>query len=187
MMSSTLPPSEPVKAPRSVLDLADRGAHRSSILWLGPEARERLAFLAVAGVMIVTGGLVAAVNGATSFAHGSWLAAYLVLVGGVAQIALGFGSLLLPQAVCPPPLRRAQLGLWNVGTLTVAGGVLGNLFVLVLAGSIVVAVALASFASGSGPIRNPGRSGVIVYRLLIGLLAISVVVGGVLAHGTTTG
>jgi hypothetical protein len=146
-----------------------------------------LVFLAVAGVMIVAGGLVAAVNGATSFAHGSWLAAYFVLVGGVAQSALGIGCLLLPQAECPPTLRRVQLGLWNVGTLTVAGGVLGNLFGVVLAGSIVVAAALVCFASGSGPMRNPGRNGVIVYRLLIGLLVISVLVGGGLAHGNPGG
>ena len=40
------------------------------------------AFAAVAGAMIVAGGLIAAINSATPFAHGSWLAAYLVLVGG---------------------------------------------------------------------------------------------------------
>lgn len=41
------------------------------------------AFTAVARTMIVAGGVVAAINSAAPFAHGSWLAAYLVLVGGV--------------------------------------------------------------------------------------------------------
>lgn len=181
-MPSTLPTSEPAQASRPTLAPSALDAQRPVILWLSPQARERLAFLAVAGAMIVAGGLVATVNGAAPFAHGSWLAAYLVLVGGVAQLALGFGCLLLPQARCPTTLRRMQLGLWNVGTLTVAAGVLADLFGVVLMGSIVVAAALACFAGGSGPPRDPGRRRVIVYRLLIGLLAVSVLVGGVLAH-----
>jgi hypothetical protein len=57
-------------------------------------------FLATAAAMVVAGGSVAAVNGASSFAHGSWLAAYLVLVGGVAQLLLGIGIL----AFAPEPI-----------------------------------------------------------------------------------
>lgn len=157
------------------------------MLVLGPAARGRLPLLTVAAVMIVAGGVVAAVNGAAAFAHGSWLAAYLVLVGGVAQLALGTGCLLLPQAECPPSIARLQLGLWNLGTLTVAGGVLGNLYGVVLAGSVIVAGALASFARGTGSSHGPGARRVIAYRLLIGLLIIGVLVGGVLAHTMPSG
>ncbi len=186
MSSSVLPSSQAQQRP-SIGVPSGQGAP-PAVLWLSPRARERLAFLAVAGVMIVAGGVVAAVNGATSFAHGSWLAAYLVLVGGVAQLALGLGCLVLPQAKCSTGLKRVQLGLWNVGMLTVAGGVLGDLFGVVLVGSVLVAAALVCFASGTGPIRGPGRSTVVVaYRVLIGLLVISVLVGGVLAHGSPGG
>ena len=59
---------------------------RGSVFSLSAPARERLACVAVASALIVAGGLVAAVDGAAPFAHGSWLAAYLVLVGGVAQL-----------------------------------------------------------------------------------------------------
>ncbi|MDE3131080.1 MAG: hypothetical protein KGL16_07985 [Acidobacteriota bacterium] len=177
--------SEPTDEQRPA-DFTVVAADPAAILWLSPKARERLVFLAVAAVMIIGGGLVAAINGAASFAHGSWLAAYLVLVGGVAQLALGFGCLLLPRAECPPRLRRAQLWLWNVGILTVAAGVLTNLFGLVLTGSVVTATGLASFAGGGGRASNPGRNRVLAYRLVIGALAISVLVGGVLAHGTTS-
>ena len=38
------------------------------------------------------GGAVAAVSDPFSFEQGSWLAAFLVLVGGVVQIALGAGQ-----------------------------------------------------------------------------------------------
>jgi hypothetical protein len=184
-MPAALP--EPTQAPHAIRDAPQFESGHPPSLWLAPQTRERLPFLAVAAVMIVAGGLVATVNGAAPFAHGSWLAAYLVLVGGVAQLALGTGCLLLPQARCSTGLRWAQLGLWNLGTLSVAGGVLTDLFGVVLGGSILVAAALACFAAGSGPLRHPGRRRVIVYRLLIGLLAISVLVGGVLAHGSTAG
>lgn len=131
-----------------------------------------------------SGGLVAtaAINGATPFAHGSWLAAYLVLVGGVAQLLLGLGWLALPRASASTRLRRAQLGLWNVGTLAIAGGVLGDLAAVVFAGSAVFAAALACFARGSGSSRGTGHGQVLAYRLLIYLLFASVVVGGVLSQ-----
>ncbi|MGH2927025.1 MAG: hypothetical protein ACRDL8_02345, partial [Solirubrobacteraceae bacterium] len=92
-----------------------------SLSW---EARERLAFVAVAGALIVAGGLVAAANGAAQFAHGSWLAAYLVLVGGVAQLLLGMGCLALPEPVSSARLRHAQLALWNAGYCILDCGVL---------------------------------------------------------------
>ena len=189
-MSSAVPPSRPSSSPRALrpLSVLPTPEHqRTPALVLSPAARERLPFLAVAAVMIVAGGLVAAVNGAAEFAHGSWLAAYLVLVGGVAQLVLGFGCLLLPQAAAPPSLGRLQLGLWNLGTLTVAGGVLGSLFGVVLAGSVIVAAALVAFASGTGPMHGPGSRRVIAYRAVIGLLIVSVLVGGVLAHTSPSG
>lgn len=172
--------THPEPTPRSE---RDQMIASHSVLWLSPAARERLVFIAVGFVMIIAGGLVAAVNGAAAFAHASWLAAYLVLVGGVAQIALGVGCLTLPEPHCPPRLRALQLGLWNIGVLGVAAGVLANLFGVVLGGCVVVAGALVCFAAGSGPADDPGRTRVLAYRLLIAALAISVLVGGVLAHG----
>lgn len=70
-------------------------------------------FAVAAGTMIVAGGLVAAINSAAPFAHGSWLAAYLVLVGGVAQLLLGVGCLVLPEPRLSARLRRAS---WGCGT-----------------------------------------------------------------------
>lgn len=159
----------------------DPGAHGARVITLSPEARHRLGFAAVASAMIVAGGLVAAINGATPFAHGSWLAAYLVLVGGVAQLLLGFGWLALPAASASARLRDAQLGLWNAGMLAVAGGVLSELPGLVFAGSAVFAGALMCFLGGSGSVHGTGRGRVLVYRAVVGLLFVSIVVGAVLA------
>lgn len=143
--------------------------------------RELIACAGLAGSLIVAGGLVAAVNSATPFAHGSWLAAYLVLVGGVAQLALAGGPLLFPEPASSQALARAQLGLWNAGTAIVAVGVLTDANAVVTLGSVVVLAALACFARGAGPARGPGAGRVIAYRLVIALLAVSVVVGIALA------
>ncbi|MBS1884486.1 MAG: hypothetical protein JSS97_16190 [Actinobacteria bacterium] len=142
---------------------------------------ELIACAGIAGSLIVAGGLVAAVNSATPFAHGSWLAAYLVLVGGVAQLALGLGPLLLPAPNFSPGLGRAQLALWNGGTAIVAIGVLTGASAVVVIGSVLVLAALGCFARSAGPAREPGRGRVLAYRLVIAVLAISVVIGIALA------
>lgn len=183
-MESAVSASQPKPREDRAASFASTRGEPTGVVWLSTQARERLVFLVAAGAMIVAGGLVAAVNGASSFAHGSWLAAYLVLVGGVAQLLLGIGSLALPEAANSRGLKRAQLGMWNAGTLIVAGAVLSNLFGMVLAGSAVIVGALVCFAVGGGPVCEFGRSRVLVYRLLICLLLISVVVGGVLAQMT---
>jgi hypothetical protein len=147
---------------------------------------ETLPFAGVAGALIVAGGLVAAVNSATPFAHGSWLAAYLVLVGGVAQLALGAAALVLPAPVRSTWLRRAQLALWNVGIAIVAVGVFVDALAVVVAGSVVVLAALGAFAYGGGPTRPQAVVRVMLYRLVILVLAVSVAIGSVLA-GTSPG
>ena len=139
------------------------------------------AFAAVSAVMIVVGGLVAAINSATPFGHGSWLAAYLVLVGGVSQLMLGAGCVVLPAPRRSAWLRRVQLGLWNAGIVVVAVGVFAGLAAIVLTGSAVVLGALGCFAAGAGRGRQGARGRVMIYRLVIGALAISVLVGTVLA------
>jgi hypothetical protein len=90
--------------------------------------------------MIVIGGCIAAVNSATPFAHGSWVAAYLVLVGGAAQVGLAVGR--------PPTSRRlsrAELALWNAGNASVIAGVLADAPGLVSAGSTALLIGLLCF------------------------------------------
>lgn len=147
-----------------------------------------IARFAIGAALIIAGGLVAAVNSATPFAHGSWLAAYLVLVGGVAQLALAAGPLLFPAPSSSRALARAQLGLWNAGTAIVAVGVFTDSNAVVIVGSLLVLGALGCFARGTGPALEPGRRLVLAYRLVIAVLAVSVFVGIVLSlAGGSTG
>jgi hypothetical protein len=144
--------------------------------------RSTTAFLASSGVLIVAGGAVAAVNSAAPFGHGSWLAAYLVLVGGVSQVVLGAGRLALGAPRPVPALLRAQLVLWNLGSLAVPGGVLADAPTLVTVGSVALLWALALFASGASGVRREMRVRAVVYLAIVVGLAASVVVGSALAH-----
>lgn len=154
---------------------ATAGEHRASF-----DGRSAT-FAALGGALIVAGGLVAAVNSAAPFAHGSWLAAYLVLVGGVSQVVLGLGRLALPMPGPSVRLGLAQLILWNVGSLAVPAGVLGGETALVTLGSVILLVALASFAIGARAWPRVARGRVIAYHAVILALAVSVIVGSALA------
>src|SRR5512144_1772590 len=62
-----------------------------------------LPYALVGAALVLAGGLIAAVGSATEWRRAAWVAAYTVLVGGVAQIALGAGRVLLGGV----PHRRA--------------------------------------------------------------------------------
>ena len=144
-------------------------------------------FVGPGSALIVAGGLVAAVDAARPFAHGSWLAAYLVLVGGVAQIGLGAGRLALPAP--PPPARswRLQSICWNTGNAAVAGGVLAGSLTVVVVGSVPLLVALGGFAGGARAAWPLARVHTLAYEAFVLMLAVSVVIGCVLADATPTG
>jgi hypothetical protein len=135
-------------------------------------------FVVVGVGSVMAGGLTAAASRPTGFGHGSWLAAYLVLVGGVAQIALGAGQAVL--AAQPPSTNRVmvELAAWNAGLLGVVLGTLGPAVAVTMAGGLATSGALVSFLGG---VR---RSGVVVpvrvlhlYRTLAAFVLVSTPVG----------
>jgi len=109
--------------------------------------------------------VVALVRTAVPFAHGWWLVAYLLLVGGVAQVLLAYGASPAGHARS----SRSSFWLWNAGTLAVAISDLLGAPAGVLAGSLALLAALALFAARARR-RAP-------YLLLILFLAGSVLVG----------
>jgi hypothetical protein len=167
----------------AAIDQGESGRASNGVAWQRID-RGTWAFAAAAGAMVIAGGLVAALNSAAPFSHGSWLAAYLVLVGGVAQLLLGVGCLGLPAPSLSVRLRGAQLALWNLGNVAVIAGVLGDAVGLVAAGSVTLLAALGGFAIGAGPAAAPARRRVVLYRLAILGLAISVVIGSFLADAS---
>jgi hypothetical protein len=119
--------------------------------------------------------------------HGWWLASFLGLVGGVAQLLLGAGHGALARST--PRLRagssRRQPVLWNVGTLLVPLGVLTDARLAVVLGSALLIAALGGSSLELLRARRP-RAGhaprwQLAYVSLLAFLSASVAVGTALA------
>jgi hypothetical protein len=123
------------------------------------------------------------------FAHGTWLVAYLVLVGFLAQLLLGRGqaALLSADGLPPPPrgIRLAQALLWNLGVVAVPVGVLAEARLAVVAGSVSLIAGLLSLWNTvrhilPGTSARPSRLGRF-YACLLVVMTTSVFVGTALA------
>jgi hypothetical protein len=141
-------------------------------------------------VFLIASVIVAIMNARAPFAHGWWLVAYLSLVGGVAQLLLGPGLIALASrdGLHARSLRYsvAELVLWNIGTLTVAIADLALEPDGVLAGSVLLVVALALFAREWNHVSTvssaPARAWRGLYVLLLVFMAVSTIVGTILAY-----
>lgn len=132
------------------------------------------------GIAIVLGGLVAAVTGPLDWGKGSWVAAFLVLVVGVAQYAMGR---MRPADPRPDRSGWAQLAGWDIGSLLVIAGTLVATPVLVTVGSALLAVALALALLAD--LRAPERARTWVtwgYGAMLIVLLVSIPVGAILSH-----
>ena len=129
--------------------------------------------------LVVAGGLVAAVTGPFGLEKGSWLAAYLVLVGGVALIAIGVAQQQLPSPVSTP-VTIVQLSGWAVANSVVIVGALVSSSVTINVGAILLILVLAlTWWAGHGLIRT--RSALAyAYLAVLTILIVSAPIGMVL-------
>ncbi len=149
----------------------------------------RRLFAGPAAVFALAAAAAAVVRSVRPFDHGWWLVAFLALVGGLSQVALGGGQRAL--AGCRVPTRPAgrvlvaELVLWNLGTVVVPVGVFAGAPAVVVVGSVALLAALALFAAATRapPGRGPDdhRSRLYAYRAVIIFLTGSVLVGTGLA------
>lgn len=135
---------------------------------------------------VVAGGLVAAATAPAPSTHGSWAAAYLVLVAGVAQVALGWGQAALAPRLPARGRVAAQVGAWNLGNAAVLVGTLTGVLPLVDVGGVVLVIGLALLADAvRGGVRHDARSPrwwLYGFRLLVVVLLVSIPTGLVLAR-----
>jgi hypothetical protein len=82
--------------------------------------RSNVSLLAAGGAAIVAGGLIAAVTGPTEWGHGSWVAAFLVLVGGVAQVGMGLAQAAFDGAAPSARFVSVECALWSSGSVAVS-------------------------------------------------------------------
>jgi hypothetical protein len=123
-------------------------------------------FTLIGSAAIVAGGIVAAVSRPTDFGLGSWLAAYLVLVVGVAQMALGCGQAWLAAEVPDAATVTRQALLWNIGAAGVITGTLHASPAATTFGGLVSVLALVAFLVG---VRRVGSVPVWASRLYRGV------------------
>lgn len=107
--------------------------------------RSGLPFAWLGSASILAGGVVAAVSRPTGFEQGPWVAAFLVLVAGVAQLSLGVGQAALASASPTPLVVIAELALWNLGCVLTIVGTLAAAPVLTTIGGVAVIAALVVF------------------------------------------
>jgi hypothetical protein len=122
------------------------------------------------------------------FDHGVWLVAYLFLVGFLAQLLLVRGrARLRDQAGLPAASTatcRAEVGLWNLGVVLVPLGVLAETRLAVCVGSVTLLAALGTFARSVAAATHADtrpRAEAVAYRMLLGWMAASSVIGLALA------
>jgi hypothetical protein len=129
---------------------------------------------------IVCGGLIAAVTSPLDLSKGSWLAAYLVLISGLAQVLLAQQSRILRAQ--QPQTRSAALVLvaWVLGNFSVVAGSLMRVPLIVDFGGLLLMAALISALLGTQHATR--RALAWLLRLSYAAVFISIPVGLVLAH-----
>ena len=147
----------------------------------GVEQVERVARIgfAIGAALVVVGGLVAAVTSPLALAKGSWLAAYLVLVCGVAQCVLAREGGSKATDAAAGRLRLSLVG-WNAGNALVIIGVLTAMPIVVDVGGIVqLAVLIATLAATR---HHVASARLVLVRIALVLLIVSIPVGLILTH-----
>jgi hypothetical protein len=147
------------------------------------------------GCCVVLGGLVAAVTGPLTLDKGSWLAAYLVLVCGVAQYAIGSMQTQSGSRHPSAALSWTQLTCWNLGNIAVMAGTLTGAAHVLDTGAALLLITLGIALVSSLDIGPTDREAVErtahepvpalldwAYRGLLVLLLTSIPIGVVLAH-----
>jgi hypothetical protein len=174
-----------VSGTRGQATYGPRWPHSAAGAWLRP-------FLIAGAACIIAGGLLAAATAYVTTQQTAWATAYIVLVGGVAQIGLGAAvAWLAPTA----PRRAAWWAFagWNLGNTGVLTGQLAGILILTDIGTVILVAALVTVLAAVGGRRGrgarasgtgaPDHPGVLwAFRGLVMLLAITMPIGVILAH-----
>jgi hypothetical protein len=144
-------------------------------------ARYSLTFFLIGSAFVVLGGLVAAASTPLHLTSGPWLAAYLVLVCGVAQCLFGIVRRWVAPAATTATGFAVELGCWNAGNAAVVvGDLTGILAIVALGGALLVVVLVLQLVH----LRHtlPGvRWAAWLYGIVVAILLVSTPIGILLA------
>lgn len=143
--------------------------------WTRPVAAP---FVVLGAACVVGGGLVSAAMAPSASYHSSWAVAYIVLIAGVAQAALGLGQASLTGGDVPRRVVRAELAGWNLGNAAVVAGTLLDVTAVLYLGCalLLAALVLVLYAIRHAP---PGRV-LLTTRVIVAVLLVSMPTGIVL-------
>ncbi len=138
--------------------------------------------IAIGIACVAIGGLRSAVDSLSPSEHGAWSVAYLVLVMGLAQIALALGQALLSSTPTTHRVLLVEVVAWNLGGALVLIGTLVGPGVLVDVGGLLLVVTLALVVrSVRRPVPGPSWHRVLFLTLVVVLL-LSIPIGLVLSR-----
>lgn len=133
----------------------------------------------MAALAVVAGGLIAAAVAHDPTEHTVWMVAYLVLVVGVAQFALGAGQSVLAMDKPSAGLVATECVVLNIGNAAVIAGTLSGRFPAVAVGGLLLIVALALFLYA---VRKAHSHYLLyAYRALLIFVGLSAIIGLTLA------
>lgn len=136
-------------------------------------------FIPTGWAAIVAAGLVAAAIARAPTHDLVWMVAYLVLVPGAAQVAIGHGLRALPDHPPAPGAAWGQWALLNLGHAGIIAGTLSRSFALVAGATGVYWIAMLWLGL---QVRPAARTcGLLWYRALIALLVLAALIGVILA------
>ena len=147
----------------------------ASVERLVSRSRTVLPFAVIGVLCVVAGGFVAAAVAHAPTEHEVWAVAYLVLVPGVAQVALGVGQALLADRVPSDRLLWGQLLTWNLGNAAVIVGTVADASWGTALGGLLLVLALALFLANT---RGARTSWLLrAYQVLVAIVLVSVPIG----------
>ncbi len=143
--------------------------------------RSAIPFAIIAPVSIIAAGFVSAVTAFSPSYTASWVVAYLILVVGVAQLALGVGQAWLASEEPSKSLVIVEILLFNLANIATIVGTLITSIALVYIGAALFIIALAMFIWGVR-ISKPGSTLMVYgFRAIVLFLIVSAGVGVVIA------
>lgn len=162
-------------------------AEREHVGAMRPNRLPAVAMWALGWAGIFTGGLVAAVTDPLDVYRGSWMAAFLVLVVGAAQVMMSWAR--RHWGTSRAAAGWAQCAAWNIGSAGVIAGTLAETSLVVFVSSAVLVAALVIASLDTRSARNTSGDALrlLAYRALLLILAVSIPVGMVLSYLRHTG
>lgn len=128
-------------------------------------------FVVMGFACVVGGGLLSAAAAPSPSYFSSWVVAYLVLVGGVAQLAWGIGQATSTTGQVARRVWVFELVGWNLGNAAVIAGTVLNIVGLLYAGTalLVVVLVLVLVTTRNAHGRLPIALRVVVVVLLVSM------------------